>query len=207
MLPVHDSTVYSPQFAGSMDTLVSAKMSRWCVTITQPRCLWTGCGCRCLIVWAISLASIEGWTPAKNQSGVVRQHGKCKEGNRSDIYLSLQVWLQEFAWREKDKPGRMQQRNQSMAPEDREIIQQEPMFCFEHCWLCLYWSWLCYDFQEVSEPSLQLSMKGGNLQHRNCTLRLVSALIRLQLCPLVQVASQTLAPFCVTYAKKGGTQS
>ena len=98
-----------------------------------------------------------------SQSGVVHQQGNCK-GNCKEraIVLTciwgLQVWLQEFAWREKDKPGRMQQRNQSMAPEDREIIQQEPMFCFEHCWLCLYWSWLCYDFQEVSEPSLQLHM-------------------------------------------------
>ena len=60
-----------------------------------------------------------------------------------------QVWLQEFAWSEKQKPYVLEQRNNSMAAEDQERIASEPVFSFEHCCVCLYWSFLVYDYKEV----------------------------------------------------------
>ena len=59
------------------------------------------------------------------------------------------MWLQEFAWSEKQKPHVVEQRNSSMAAEDQKLIRSEPVFSFEHCCTCLYWSFLVYDYKEV----------------------------------------------------------
>ena len=61
----------------------------------------------------------------------------------------LQVWLQEFAWSEKEKPSKLAIRNGSMAIEDRAVIDKEPMFCMETMMTCFFWSYLVYDYEEV----------------------------------------------------------
>ena len=44
-----------------------------------------------------------------------------------------QVWLQEFAWTEKDVPRKRQERSSSLPKESYEhfCMDCEPMFCFE----------------------------------------------------------------------------
>ena len=61
--------------------------------------------------------------------------------------LPLQVWLQEFAWIEADKPIKLAARS-SMVPKDAELGRQ-PMFCFETMMNLLYWSCFVYDHMRV----------------------------------------------------------
>ena len=59
----------------------------------------------------------------------------------------MQVWLQEFAWTEADKPIKLAARS-SMVPNDAELGRQ-PMFCFETMMKLLYWSCFVYDHMRV----------------------------------------------------------
>ena len=69
----------------------------------------------------------------------------------------LQVWLQEFAWTESEKPGKLAKRNASGPPGiDDSDISREPMFCVETMMTSLYWSLLIYDFNEVDDSKLTL---------------------------------------------------
>ncbi len=45
----------------------------------------------------------------------------------------LQVWLQEFAWTEKDVPRKRQERASSLPQDSTELLRMnsEPMYCFE----------------------------------------------------------------------------
>ena len=61
--------------------------------------------------------------------------------------LPLQVWLQEFAWTEADKPIKLEARS-SMVPKDTDLCRQ-PMFCFETMMKLLYWSCFVYDHMRV----------------------------------------------------------
>ena len=74
--------------------------------------------------------------------------------HQSSIDLSgrcvLQVWLQEFAWTEEEKPVKVARRNSSLPPGQVAGLQKEPMFCVETMMCCLYWSLLAYDYQDVS---------------------------------------------------------
>ncbi|GAB4817731.1 hypothetical protein N2152v2_004777 [Parachlorella kessleri] len=63
----------------------------------------------------------------------------------------LQVWLQEFAWTEKDVPHKRQERSSSLPKGSYEhfCMDCEPMFCFETAVKMMYWSYLCYDKDET----------------------------------------------------------
>ena len=61
--------------------------------------------------------------------------------------MALQVWLQEFAWTEADKPIKLAARS-SMVPNDADLARQ-PMFCFETMMKLLYWSCFVYDHMRV----------------------------------------------------------
>ena len=59
----------------------------------------------------------------------------------------LQVWLQEFAWTEADKPVKLEARS-VMVPDNPSLARQ-PMFCFETMMNLLYWSCFVYDHKTV----------------------------------------------------------
>ncbi len=64
--------------------------------------------------------------------------------------LQMQVWLQEFAWTEADKPIKLKARS-VMAPNDPTLARQ-PIFCFETMMNLLYWSCFVYDHERVRKP-------------------------------------------------------
>ena len=59
-----------------------------------------------------------------------------------------QIWLQEVAWTEADKPIKLAARS-DMIPKNSKIDQQ-PIFCYETMLKLLYWSCLVYDHDRVS---------------------------------------------------------
>lgn len=60
---------------------------------------------------------------------------------------SLQVWQQEFAWTEEDKPIKLAAR--ALAVPDNQALLKRPMFCFETMMHLVYWSCLVYDYRRV----------------------------------------------------------
>ncbi|KAK9807450.1 hypothetical protein WJX73_008432 [Symbiochloris irregularis] len=77
----------------------------------------------------------------------------------------LQVWLQEFAWTEKELPKAKARRNGAQssvvyAPEQvkqvKEQLEQMPMFCFQTAMHMWYWSALVYDYKQATESVLSL---------------------------------------------------
>lgn len=60
----------------------------------------------------------------------------------------MQVWLQEFAWTQADKPIKLEARSK-MVPDNPNLASQ-PMFCFETMLNLLYWSCLVYDHKKVN---------------------------------------------------------
>jgi len=59
----------------------------------------------------------------------------------------LQVWHQEFAWTEADKPVKLAARS-AMVPADPKLAKQ-PIFCFETMMNLLYWSCYVYGHKMV----------------------------------------------------------
>ncbi|BDA48303.1 probable lipase at C-terminar half [Coccomyxa sp. Obi] len=61
------------------------------------------------------------------------------------------VWLQQFAWTEEEKPGRLAERAaRPAATAAAGALSAEPMFCFETALKALYWSTLVYRYDEKS---------------------------------------------------------
>ena len=51
---------------------------------------------------------------------------------------NVQVWLQDFAWTEKQKPAQLKQRvAQAKGEHERLILEQAPLFCVETA-ICLH---------------------------------------------------------------------
>lgn len=71
----------------------------------------------------------------------------------------LQVWLQEFSWTEKDVPRKRAERTSSLPPESSTsfCMDCEPMFCFETCVKLVYWSFLVYDYEEVTDSPFDVN--------------------------------------------------
>ena len=65
------------------------------------------------------------------------------------VGLCIQVWLQEFAWTEADKPIKLQARS-IMVPNNPKLARQ-PIFCFQTMLNLLYWSCFVYDHKKVSQ--------------------------------------------------------
>lgn len=61
----------------------------------------------------------------------------------------MQRWLQHFAWTESSQTSRMEQRNRMLKPEHRQLLEQEPLFCFETAVKLLYWCGFVYEYDEV----------------------------------------------------------
>ena len=59
-----------------------------------------------------------------------------------------QVWEQEFAWTEADKPVKLAARALTVPGNDK--LNRQPIFCFETMMHMLYWSCLVYDHKRVS---------------------------------------------------------
>lgn len=77
--------------------------------------------------------------------------------------------LQEFAWSERELPGRLQERRSGLSrPSERCRMDSEPMFCFETSLKMLYWSMLVYRLAEVSCLLALLAVK--KIHHSNSCL-------------------------------------
>ncbi|KAK9866093.1 hypothetical protein WJX84_001319 [Apatococcus fuscideae] len=61
----------------------------------------------------------------------------------------LQVWLQEFAWTEKDVERKRKARAAKLP--DNPKLATEPMFCFELAIKLFYWSCLVYQYEEADD--------------------------------------------------------
>ena len=71
----------------------------------------------------------------------------CSEYSLGDV-----CWfhLQEFAWSERELPGRREERRSGLCgPAENCPMDTEPMFCFETSLKMLYWSMLVYRYEEV----------------------------------------------------------
>jgi len=72
-------------------------------------------------------------------------------GVLSATCLCAQVWLQQFAWTEAEKPGRLADRCEHMTcPASAASLDEEPMFCVETALKALYWSTLVYRYDEMA---------------------------------------------------------
>ena len=61
----------------------------------------------------------------------------------------VQVWLQQFAWTEAEKPAKLADRCEHMTnPDSAASLDEEPMFCIETALKALYWSTLVYRYDE-----------------------------------------------------------
>lgn len=69
----------------------------------------------------------------------------------------MQVWLQEFAWTEKEKLSKIKARGSSLPDDTAQDLWKEPMFCFETAVKMYYYAHLvsCCFF---SAKPLQLSL-------------------------------------------------
>ena len=65
----------------------------------------------------------------------------------ADLLLLLQIWEQEFAWAEGDKPIKLAAR--ALTVPEGSSLNQQPIFCFETMMKMWYWSCLVYDYQRV----------------------------------------------------------
>ena len=62
-----------------------------------------------------------------------------------------QVWLQQFAWTEAEKPSRLADRCEHVTcPASAASLDEEPMFCLETALKALYWSTLVYRYDEMA---------------------------------------------------------
>ena len=61
--------------------------------------------------------------------------------------LCLQIWEQEIAWSEADKPIKLVAKSMT-----DDSLSSQPIFCFETMMHLLYWSCLVYDYKRVHHP-------------------------------------------------------
>lgn len=73
-----------------------------------------------------------------------------------------QVWLQEIAWTEAEKPIKLAARG-AMIPNDPKM-DREPVFCYETMLNLLYWSCLVYDHDRVG-ATLLYTVANKNVVH------------------------------------------
>ena len=63
----------------------------------------------------------------------------------------MQVWLQEYAWTEAEKLGRLQDRSSSLrlTSAAKEEVDREPMFCVETAIKLYYFSHIIYFYEKA----------------------------------------------------------
>ena len=73
----------------------------------------------------------------------------CSKSERLSLQGLPQVWLQQFAWTEAEKPGRLADRAEhGRTPGAAASLAEEPMFCMETALKALYWATLVYRYDE-----------------------------------------------------------
>ena len=85
------------------------------------------------------------------------------------IFPFVQVWEQEVAWTEADKPIKVAARALTI-PKDHKL-STVPIFCFETMMHMLYWSCLVYDYKRVCSlnPSAHPTSLHCATCHHTCT--------------------------------------
>ena len=63
------------------------------------------------------------------------------------LHIIIQIWEQEFAWTEGDKPIKLAAR--ALTVPKGSSLNHQPMFCFHTMMKMWYWSCLVYDYQRV----------------------------------------------------------
>ena len=70
--------------------------------------------------------------------------------------LFLQVWLQQFAWLEREKPEKVAERaTYTSNPGTAKSLNDEPLFCLETALKAIYWATLVYRYKgpdDTKEP-------------------------------------------------------
>jgi len=61
--------------------------------------------------------------------------------------FALQIWEQEFAWTEADKPIKLAAR--ALTVPMGSSLNKQPIFCFATMMKMWYWSCLVYDYKRV----------------------------------------------------------
>lgn len=93
-----------------------------------------------------------GFTPMQLVMTVVAcTQGYLSAPKKPEQAAILQVWLQEFAWAERDVPRKRVERVSSL-PEDSFVgfcMDCEPLFCFETAIKLMHWAFLAYDSGEL----------------------------------------------------------
>ena len=74
-------------------------------------------------------------------------HRTCAEQEIAECPGIVQVWEQEVAWTEADKPIKRAAR--ALTLPDSHKLNKAPIFCFETMMHMLYWSCLVYDYKRV----------------------------------------------------------
>ncbi|KAL6766611.1 hypothetical protein ACKKBG_A36690 [Auxenochlorella protothecoides x Auxenochlorella symbiontica] len=93
---------------------------------------WLGYQPMQIVMTAIVLANTILMTPKRPDAGAI-----------------LGVWLQEFAWTEREIENKKEERSSSLPPgTDTEQLNAEPIWCFETAIKLIYWCFLCYDYEE-----------------------------------------------------------
>lgn len=62
---------------------------------------------------------------------------------------AVQIWEQEIAWAEADKPVKLAARALTF-PQSDSSLHQQPIFCFITMMKMWYWSGLVYDYKRVN---------------------------------------------------------
>ena len=75
------------------------------------------------------------------------EHAWPEDHRLNSACLEVQVWLQEFAWTEKDVPRKLKARAAKLP--GNAALASEPIFCFELAIRLFYWSCLVYTYEEV----------------------------------------------------------
>ena len=79
--------------------------------------------------------------------------------------MLLQVYLQEYAWTEEQKPGAVADRADHAAhAAERSLLTREPMFCFQTA-LALH-RWSCLTYMGAQQPALKEAATAGLQQCR-----------------------------------------
>jgi hypothetical protein len=72
------------------------------------------------------------------------------------LAVFLQVWLQQFAWLEKEKPEKIAERaTYTSDPGTAKCLNDEPLFCLETALKAIYWATLVYRYKgpdDIKEP-------------------------------------------------------
>ena len=120
----------------------------------------------------------------------------------SSVTAATQIWEQEFAWTEADKPIKLAAR--ALTVPASSSLNKQPIFCFSTMMKMWYWSALVYDYQRVSVVSHLDVLQGRNSECDNAITfgkqsKAVSlSLTVLHICAHTQHMSEACSHACLT---------